>query len=102
MRKSLIFVFLIPLTSVQVVYASTDDARRAQTADTSLRETSPRPISSEVRGQHEIADSSYGQTGTGPSQTASQPPRHKHHLRSALIVFGACFGMALVFAVASK
>jgi hypothetical protein len=60
------------------------------------------PISSGHNGPNDMVEASDGQVTTGTPQAPPKQPHHKHHLRNALIVFGACFAMALVIAVVSK
>lgn len=102
MRRSPILIVMIALTATQAVYASTENARHELTADTDVRKTISQPVTTDASEPHLIADVSDGQVGTGTSQAPSRPPRHKHHLRNALIAFGACFALALVIAVAAK
>ncbi len=50
----------------------------------------------------DLPTDSNGQVASGTQQNSSQRPHHSHHLRNALIGFGACFALALVIAVAAK
>jgi len=131
MQKWLILILVIALAGSQGVCASTGNASRPavkQTDDlwgkhalitnsaegrdlgenilSSIREYSEAattlPISSGHNGPNDMVEASDGQVTTGTPQSPPKQPHHKHHLRNALIVFGACFAMALVIAVASK
>ncbi len=131
MQKSFILILVIALAATQALYGSTGEASRTVTTNTdhlaeesvvgthslgnrnSSRDTllsadaevgatmygSASPSVIEPNG---TVEGSEDQIGTGTSKAPSQQPRHKHHLRNALIAFGACFALALVIAVASK
>lgn len=118
MQKLLVLVLTIALTGTQALYASSGDKTRTSAPKTDTirfgaEDSFPyavghggaattQPIASNSDGLHDMAGEGDGQVTSGTPQAPSQPPRHKHHLRNALIVFGACFAMALVIAVASK
>ncbi len=131
MQKSLILILVIVLTGSRGVYASTGDASHPAVKQTddfggesavrintaggrnlgeyilpSAREdaeaATPLSISSAHNRPNDMDEVSDGQVTTGTPQVPPQKPRRKHHLRNALIVFGACFAMALLIAVASK
>ncbi len=50
----------------------------------------------------DLQTDSNGQVVSGTQQKSSQRPHHSHHLRNALIGFGACFALVLAIAVAAK
>ncbi len=127
MQKSLIMVLLIALAGSHAVYASADEVNRSRTtkiddfagesavtikstvedahrlsAEVDAGASTTRSIPSDLNRPSDMAEVSGGQVTTGTTQTPLRQPRHKHHLRNALIIFGACFAMALVIAVASK
>lgn len=118
MPKLLAFVLTIALTGTQELYASSGDKTRPVAPNTDtilfgaegslLSEAGYRgvaakgPIVPNSDRLDDMGGEGDSQVSSGPPQAPSQPPRHKHHLRNALIVFGACFAMALIIAVASK
>ena len=130
MQKSFIWTLVIALTGSQALYASGGKANSALTTKTGSSfggspTTSPLPndeslavntlasaeaseagtnesVSSDLNRPSDIAEPSYGQVVSGSPSAPRQQPRHKHHLRNALIAFGACFALALVIAVAAK